>query len=88
MHIPPVSQSPPVTPVTPRQATKSAPQTSGAAVQTSAAAATTRITAANVPPAALKRANGDGDGKTGTAALNDGDAASQAARRQAVDIKA
>jgi hypothetical protein len=88
MHIPSVSQSPPVTPVTPRQATSSAPKTSAPAPQTSAASATTRITAANVPPAALKRADGDGDGRTGTAALNDGDAASQAARRQAVDIKA
>ena len=53
-----------------------------------ASSAMTQLTASKVSPAALKAANGDGDGKTGTAALNDGDSASQAARRGAVDIKA
>jgi hypothetical protein len=47
-----------------------------------------QITPTNVSGAALKAANGDGDGRTGTAALNDGDAAAQAARRGAVDVKA
>ena len=47
-----------------------------------------QLTTANVSTAVLKAVNGDGDGKTGTAALNDGDAAAQSARRQAVDVKA
>jgi hypothetical protein len=56
--------------------------------QTPAAAAPHQLTPANVSGAALKAAAGDGDGRTGTAALNDGDAAAQAARRGAVEIKA
>ena len=40
-----------------------------------------RLTTANVSAAALKAATGDGDGRTGAAALNDGDAAAQSARR-------
>ncbi len=47
-----------------------------------------QLTTAQVSGAALKAAAGDGDGRTGTAALNDGDAAAQAARRGAVDVKA
>ena len=47
-----------------------------------------QLTPANVSGAALKAATGDGDGRTGTAALNDGDAAAQAARRGGVNIKA
>ena len=54
----------------------------------SAAAHSVQLTAANVSGAALKAASSDGDGRTGTAALNDGDSAAQAARRGAVDIKA
>lgn len=42
----------------------------------------------HVSAAALKAATGDGDGRTGAAALNDGDAAAQSARRGAIDIKA
>lgn len=42
---------------------------------------------AYVSAAALKAATGDGDGRTGTAALDDGYAAAQAARRGAVNIK-
>lgn len=53
-----------------------------------AASAPVRLTAANVAPGALKKAAGDGDGLTGTAALNDGDAAAQAARHNAIDVKA
>ena len=52
------------------------------------AAASAQLTPANVSGAALKAAGSDGDGRTGTAALNDGDAAAQAARRGAVNIKA
>lgn len=52
------------------------------------AAATARLTTSQVSAAALKAATGDGDGKTGAAALNDGDAASQSARRGAIDVKA
>ncbi len=47
-----------------------------------------RLTTANVSAAALKAATGDGDGRTGGAALNDGDAAAQSARRGAIDVKA
>jgi hypothetical protein len=52
------------------------------------AAAPSKLTPANVSGAIRKQANGDGDGRSGTAALNDGDAAAQAARRQAFDVKA
>jgi len=59
-------------------------------VTASTAAAATQA-AAKVPtrvtPAVLQVAANDGDGLTGAAALNDGDAASQAARR-AVDVRA
>jgi hypothetical protein len=47
-----------------------------------------------VPAAVMQRANGDGDGRSGAAALNDGDAASHAAAQQVkpatytVDVKA
>jgi hypothetical protein len=58
-----------------------------------AAASQSRISPAQVSAAALKRASSDGDGKTGAAALNDGDAAAQSAARQVrssrtVDVKA
>jgi hypothetical protein len=58
-----------------------------------AAATQSRISASQVSAAALKRANGDGDGRTGAAALNDGDSAAQAAAQQVrssrtVDVKA
>ena len=52
------------------------------------AGASAQLTPASVSGAALKAASGDGDGRTGTAALNDGDAAAQAARHGAVNIKA
>ena len=45
-----------------------------------AAAAAGSADPANVSAAVLKAAVGDCDGRTGAAALNDGDAASQAAR--------
>jgi len=41
-----------------------------------------------VSAAALKSADNDGDGRHGAAALNDGDAAARAARRQVVNIRA
>jgi hypothetical protein len=47
-----------------------------------------RLTTSNVSGAALKAATRDGDGRTGAAALNDGDAAAQTARRGAINIKA
>jgi hypothetical protein len=52
------------------------------------AATRAQLSTAQVSGAALKAVAGDGDGRTGTAALNDGDAAAQAARRGAVNIKA
>ncbi len=45
-------------------------------------AASHQIQTQQVSAAALKAAVGDGDGRTGAAALNDGDAAAQAAARQ------
>jgi hypothetical protein len=42
-----------------------------------------RVSPAQVSAAVLQRADGDGDGKTGAAALNDGDAAAHAAAQQA-----
>ncbi len=58
-----------------------------------AAAQAARVTPSAVSASVLQRANGDGDGRTGAAALNDGDAAAQAAAQQvksahAVDVKA
>ena len=53
-----------------------------------AAAAPPQLTPADVPASALKAAASDGDGRTGTAALNDGDAAARTARQQAFDVKA
>jgi hypothetical protein len=53
-----------------------------------------RVSASQVSAASLARANRDGDGRTGAAALNDGDAAASAAAAQVksashgVDIKA
>lgn len=58
------------------------------------AALAARVTPSAVSAGVLQRANGDGDGRTGTAALNDGDAAARAAAQQvksarhAVDVKA
>ena len=57
------------------------------------AALAARVTPSAVSASVLQRANGDGDGRTGAAALNDGDAAAQAAAQQvksahAVDVKA
>jgi hypothetical protein len=43
------------------------------------AAADRLVTASQVSAAIVQRANGDGDGRSGTAALNDGDAAARAA---------
>ena len=43
---------------------------------------TARVSPAQVSAAVLQRADGDGDGKTGAAALNDGDAAARAASQQ------
>jgi len=60
----------------------------GSVSHVAAAATQARLTTSNVSAAALKAATGDGDGRTGAAALNDGDAAAQSARRGAVDIKA
>jgi hypothetical protein len=56
-------------------------------------AATRQVQTTQVSPAVLKAATGDGDGRTGVAALNDGDAAAQRAATQAshagkVDVRA
>jgi uncharacterized protein with PIN domain len=59
----------------------------------SASATTSMIQPQQVSAAALKAATSDGDGRTGAAALNDGDAAAKAAAQQvsktgSVDIRA
>lgn len=60
----------------------------------SAVSSTSRLQPQQVSPAVLKSAEGDGDGRTGAAALNDGDAAAQKAARSVpqsghtVDVKA
>ncbi len=59
-----------------------------APVAAPAATTSASLSPSQVTSVALKAANGDGDGRTGAAALNDGDAAAQAARRGAVNIKA
>jgi hypothetical protein len=60
----------------------------GSVSHTPVVAGPVRLTTSNVSAAALKTATGDGDGRTGAAALNDGDAAAQSARRGAIDVKA
>jgi hypothetical protein len=52
--------------------------------------ATAQLQVNQVSPAVLKAAQGDGDGRTGVAALNDGDQAAQQAalRASKVDVKA
>jgi hypothetical protein len=60
----------------------------GSVSHTPVVAGSARLTTSNVSAAALKTATGDGDGRTGAAALNDGDAAAQSARRGAIDVKA
>ena len=65
-----------------------------AVTQPQVTATTARVTPSAVSAAVLQRANSDGDGRTGAAALNDGDAAAQAAARQVkaamhrIDVKA
>jgi hypothetical protein len=60
--------------------TKAPPKAGASGTST---AAVTRVTPQQVSNAAIQRAVGDGDGRTGTAALNDGDAAAAAAAQQA-----
>jgi hypothetical protein len=60
----------------------------------SAAASATQIQPQQVSAAVLRNATKDGDGRTGAAALNDGDAAAQKAKQSVasssykVDVKA
>lgn len=70
MQISPVTHAVPTAPA----ADKTAPTSARAHAATGRA-----ITASEVSPAIVQRANGDGDGRTGTAGLNDGDAAARAA---------
>ena len=60
----------------------------GAATATTAPPA--QIKPQQVTAAVLNKAQGDGDGRKGAAALNDGDAAAQAAQKSVhkVDVKA
>jgi hypothetical protein len=52
------------------------------------AAQAAQLSPMNVSGAVLKAAQNDGDGRTGAAALNDGDAAAKNARQSAIDVKA
>jgi hypothetical protein len=56
----------------------------------SVSSASTQLQTQQVSAAVLKTANSDGDGRTGVAALNDGDQAAQQAALTAskVDVKA
>ena len=72
MRIAPTTQSPT------HAAPPVSPQTRSAGAQ---------VTPQEVSAAILQRALGDGDGRTGAAALNDGDAAAQQAK-SAVDVRA
>jgi hypothetical protein len=88
MSIPPVAHSS----ASPQQPTRNPPTSTTKRVTPPAVAtsAPVQVIPANVSAAILQRAIGDGDGRTGAAALNDGDAAAQAAAQQAkaVDIRA
>jgi hypothetical protein len=82
MQIPPVTAAS-AQPVRTNAASATAPSAQ--------AAQQARISPSQVSASVLQRANGDGDGRTGAAALNDGDAAARAAARsagQGVDVKA
>jgi hypothetical protein len=50
--------------------------------QAMVASLASRVTASAVSPSIVQRADSDGDGRTGTAALNDGDSAARAAALQ------
>jgi hypothetical protein len=77
-----------VTSVTPSHAAMTAAASAAPAAKAQPAAqAPVRLSVSKVSAAVLQAAVGDGDGLTGAAALNDGDAASQAARRS-VNVKA
>ncbi|MCU4185958.1 hypothetical protein K6U06_16425 [Acidiferrimicrobium sp. IK] len=90
MSISPVSQGPAVAPPPPPPPAAAA----AAAVAATSSSVAAQVTPQAVSAAVLQRATGDGDGRTGAAALNDGDAAAQAAALQAksvgrhVDVKA
>lgn len=62
----------------------------GGATATAAATPPAQVQPQQVTAAVLNKAQGDGDGRKGTAALNDGDAAAQAAQKSVhkVEIKA
>jgi len=91
MHIPPVTQSLPSPHAPAQSAGASASQQVSQAVTASVAK---QVTPQAVSAAILQRALGDGDGRTGAAALNDGDSAAVAAANfvksagHAVDVKA
>ena len=75
-----------ISPVTPAQP-------AAVAAATLKAVQVARVTPSEVSASILQRATGDGDGRTGAAALNDGDAAASAAAQQVkfahqVDVRA
>ncbi len=80
MQISPATHAVPTTPPVDKAGSASAGSKAGAG---------SVLTSAQVSAAVVQRANGDGDGRTGTAALNDGDAASRAAAAsRRVDVRA
>jgi hypothetical protein len=75
MHIAPVAPTSPAAPAV-------------QAVHAARAARSARVSTSEVSPAILQRATGDGDGRTGAGALNDGDAAALAAASQRINVRA
>jgi hypothetical protein len=73
--------------------TSAAKQVTPQAVSPAVTSAANQVTPQAVSASVLRRATGDGDGRTGAAALNDGDAAALAAAQQVksagrLDVKA
>ncbi len=85
MRIAPTTQSPVATRPSPPPASQATHASPSLSPQTRSAVA--QVTPQNVPAAIMQRALGDGDGRTGAAALNDGDAAAQQAK-SSVDVRA
>jgi len=86
MQISPVTRAAQTPPDAPRTARDARTTVAAAA---SPPAASSLVSATEVSAAIVQRATGDGDGRTGTAALNDGDAAARvAAASRSVDVRA
>ena len=87
MHIAPATQSSAAAHLSAPTAPASQAPHASAAAGHSTRSAGAPVTPQEVSAAILQRALGDGDGRTGAAALNDGDAAAQQAK-SSVDVRA